>query len=99
MSTALDSTIFGPLFTDAEISALLTDDAYLQAMVEVEIALARSEARLGIIPATAGEQITSALQANKIDLSALIKGTMRSGFPVIALVQELKRIAGPEGGA
>ena len=99
MITALDSAIFGQLFTDAEISALLTDDAYLRAMVAVEIALARAEARLGIIPSTAAEQITSAVQANKIDISALTKGTMRSGFPIIALVQELRRIAGPEAGA
>src|SRR5919106_6915742 len=99
MTNALDSAIFGPLFTDAEISALLTDDAYLGAMVEVEIALARAEARLGIIPSTAAEQITRAVQANKIDISALTKGTMRSGFPIIALVQELRTMAGPQGGA
>jgi 3-carboxy-cis,cis-muconate cycloisomerase len=99
MTTALDSAIFGPLFTDGEISALLTDDAYLRAMVAVEIALARTEARLDIIPSTAAEQIIRTVQANKIDISALTKGTMRSGFPIIALVQELRRIAGPEGGA
>ncbi len=31
-------------------------------------------------------------------MAALAQGTMRSGFPIIALVEELRRIAGPEAG-
>ena len=48
--TPLDSAIFAPLFTDEEISALLSDGAFVRALVEVELALARAEARLGVIP-------------------------------------------------
>ncbi len=51
MATPLDSAIFGPLFTDEEIPSLLTDDAFVRALVEVEVALARAEARVGVIPA------------------------------------------------
>ena len=32
-------------------------EAYVRALVEVEIALARAEARLGVIPTSAAEQI------------------------------------------
>ncbi|MGH7828220.1 MAG: 3-carboxy-cis,cis-muconate cycloisomerase [Candidatus Binatia bacterium] len=98
MATALDSTIFGPLFADPEISALLTDEAYVRALVEVEVALARAEARLDIIPPAAAEQITGAANPANIDIAALAKGTARSGFPIIALVQELRRVVGPEAG-
>jgi 3-carboxy-cis,cis-muconate cycloisomerase len=63
--------------------------------VEVEIALAGAEARLGIIPSSAAECISQA-KANAIDVEALAKGTVRSGFPIIALVQELRRLAGPD---
>ena len=93
MPTPLDSAIFGPLFADGEISDLLTDHAFVRALVEVEIALARAEARAGVIPAKAAEQIAKAT-ADRVDIEALTRGTLRSGFPIIALVQELRKQVG-----
>jgi 3-carboxy-cis,cis-muconate cycloisomerase len=95
MATPLDSAIFGPLFTDDEISSLLSDDAFVRELVEVEVALARAEARAGVIPEKAAEQIGKVI-ADKIDRAALAKGTVRSGFPIIALVQELRKQVGPD---
>jgi len=96
MTTALDSQIFGPLFTDAEIVELLSDEAYVRALVRVETALARAEARVGVIPQAAAEQISSSADSTRIDIGALAKGTVRSGFPIIALVQEMRRLVGAE---
>ena len=90
MTTPLDSAIFGPLFSDAEISVLLTDEAFVRALVDVEKALARAEARVGVIAANCAEAIGKT-SADKIDLTALTKGTASSGFPIIALVQELRK--------
>jgi 3-carboxy-cis,cis-muconate cycloisomerase len=94
MPTALDSRIFGPLFGDSEINELLSERAYVRALVEVEGALARAEARVGVIPQAAAEQILKAADPNKIDIESLSRGTVRSGFPIIALVQELRRLVG-----
>lgn len=96
MTNTLDSQIFGPLFSDAEIGALLSDDAYVRALVAVETALARAEASVGVIPEAAAQQISSAADPKKIDIGALAKGTLRSGFPIIPLVQEIRRLVGPE---
>jgi 3-carboxy-cis,cis-muconate cycloisomerase len=93
MATPLDSAIFKPLFTDDDISALLSDAALVRALVEVEIALARAEARVGVIPPKAAEQIAK-VSAEKVDIAALTQGTLRSGFPIIALVQELRKQVG-----
>jgi 3-carboxy-cis,cis-muconate cycloisomerase len=98
MATALDSTIFGPLFIDSEIAQFFTDDAYVRALVEVETALARAEGRVGVIPQSAAEEISRAIDVKKIDLQAVSKGTVRSGFPIIALVQELRKAVGAEAG-
>jgi 3-carboxy-cis,cis-muconate cycloisomerase len=95
MSTPLDSAIFKPLFSDDEISALLSDAAFVRALVDVEAALARAEARAGVIPAKAAEQIAKA-SGEKVDITALTQGAVRSGFPIIALVQELRKQAGPD---
>ncbi|HEX6768590.1 MAG TPA: lyase family protein, partial [Candidatus Binatia bacterium] len=91
----LDSTIFGPLFGDEVINGLFSDQAYVRALVDVEIALARAEARVGVIPTTAADQIAAA-KADKIDIAALAKGTLRSGFPIIALVQGLRKQVGAD---
>jgi 3-carboxy-cis,cis-muconate cycloisomerase len=99
MTTTLDSKIFGPLFCDSEINDLLTEEAYVRALVEVETALARAEGRLGVIPSSAAEQISNRAQWNKIDIEALVRGTVRSGFPIIALVQELRKAVGMEAAA
>jgi 3-carboxy-cis,cis-muconate cycloisomerase len=95
MATPLDSAIFAPLFTDEEASSLLSDGAYVRALVEVEVALAHAEARVGVISAKAAEQIGK-ITADKVDLLALAQGTLRSGFPIIVLVQELRKQVGPD---
>ena len=95
MTNPLDSAIFAPLFSDTEITALLTDDAYVRALLEVEAALARAQAKVGVIPSVAAERI-SKVQAEAIDIGALTKGTIRSGFPIIALVEQLRKQSGAE---
>ncbi len=42
--------LFGPLFGDAEVAGHLSDRARLQAMLDVEAALADAEAQLGVVP-------------------------------------------------
>src|SRR5438093_10289648 len=94
MTSVRDSSIFGSLFIDEEIAELIDDNAQVRALVEVEIALARAEARVGVIPSSAAEQIAKATDPKKIDMGALAIGTARSGFPIIALVQELRKLVG-----
>lgn len=96
MTSTLDSAIFAPLFNDDEVSSLLGDVAFVRALVQVEIALALAEARVGVIPPSAAEQIAK-IQADKIDFTVLTNGTLRSGFPIIALVQELRKQVGAGG--
>jgi 3-carboxy-cis,cis-muconate cycloisomerase len=45
-----DSEIFGALWGAAEMRALFSDATRLQLMLAVEAALARAEARLGLVP-------------------------------------------------
>jgi 3-carboxy-cis,cis-muconate cycloisomerase len=95
MATPLDSDIFAGLFTDEHISRLLNDEAFVRALVEVEVALATAEARAGVIPAEAAERIRK-MSADKVEITALARGTLRSGFPIIPLVQELRRQLAPD---
>src|ERR1044071_598755 len=89
--TTLDSAILGPLFNDEEVVDLLSDESFVGKLVDVEIALARAEARLGVIPPDAGERISRARSA-EINLAVLTQGTIPSGFPIIALRSEERRV-------
>lgn len=84
---------------DVETAALFSDEAEIAAMVRVEAALARVQGRLGIIPATAAEAISRALEQVSIEPGALAEGTAQSGIPVPALVSALRRVVGGEAGA
>ena len=86
--------LFRALLDDPEVAALLGDAAQARAMVEVEIALARVQADLGVIPADAGRAIEAALADFAPDLDGLAAGTAAAGIPIPALVAQLRRAVG-----
>jgi 3-carboxy-cis,cis-muconate cycloisomerase len=92
-----DSEVFGDLFGTGEMRALFSDRQRFQAMLEVEAALARAEARLGIVPAAAAAAITRAARVEALDFAALGESTRLVGLPVVALVKALERAAGSAG--
>ena len=99
MTLALDSKILGPLFNDAEVAAILDDHAFLRAMLEVEGALARVEANLGIIPSSAGDRISEICRHLEPDPQKIGQGTQRDGVPVIALVKAIRDATGKDADA
>jgi 3-carboxy-cis,cis-muconate cycloisomerase len=93
-----DSQLFGGLYGTDEIRALFEDRRRLGFMLEVEVALARAEAAVGIIPTEAAEAIAAAADAASLDLAALGIETEKAGQPVMALAKALTQAAGPEAG-
>ena len=81
--------------TDA-MRALFGEAQAVQAMLDVEAALARVQARLGLIPAAAAQAISAAAVVERLDLAAIAAGARVTGYPVVALVKELGRAAGPQ---
>jgi 3-carboxy-cis,cis-muconate cycloisomerase len=78
--------------------AAMGEHAFLQRMLDVEAALARAQARLGIIPAEAAPAITAAADATRLDLPAMAAATRNTGYPVVGLVKQLSALAGPDAG-
>jgi 3-carboxy-cis,cis-muconate cycloisomerase len=65
-------------------------------MLDVEAALARAEARAGLVPTAAAEAITRACDANAFDVAAIGEAAAQGGNPVIPLVRELTQAVGGE---
>jgi 3-carboxy-cis,cis-muconate cycloisomerase len=89
-------TMLGGLLSDAEVAALVSDAAAVRQMLAVEVALARVQGRLGIIPQCASDDIAAAAATFEPDFAALSDGTERSGVPVIDLVEQLRAAVGGE---
>jgi 3-carboxy-cis,cis-muconate cycloisomerase len=77
------------LATTPALAALFSDESVLQAMLEFEAALARTEARHGLIPIKAADAIAAAARPSNFDVSVLADATFRSGTPAIPLVRML----------
>jgi 3-carboxy-cis,cis-muconate cycloisomerase len=88
MSTSL-SPLLAPLLSSAAMRAVCDDAAYLQHMLDFEAALARAEAAVGVIPATAVAAIEAACRSEQFDLAELAEAATRSGNLAIPLVKTL----------
>ncbi|MFZ4407990.1 MAG: 3-carboxy-cis,cis-muconate cycloisomerase [Paracraurococcus sp.] len=94
-----DSPVLGALYGTDAMRAVMGERAYLARMLEVEAALARAQARLGIVPEAAAQAITvAAADVDKLDLPALAAATRNTGYPVVGLVKQLSALAGAEAG-
>ncbi len=89
-----DSVIFGGLYGTDDMRALFSERGFVQQMLDVEAALARVEARLGIIPPPAAAAITAAAAADRVAFAELGASTRSVGYPVVGLVKALGQAAG-----
>ena len=65
-------------------------------MLEVEGALARVEAKMGVIPSSAGERISKIAGGLVLDPRQIGKAMQRDGVPVISRVKALREAVGLE---
>jgi 3-carboxy-cis,cis-muconate cycloisomerase len=86
----LDSKLYGASFSNARVAELFTDAHHIKTMLEVEAALARAQAKLGMIPKDAALEIERAAQSLEVDIAQLRAGIANDGFPVIELVRQLR---------
>ena len=84
-----DSGLLSPGWAATGTGAPLSDTAWLQAMLDVEVALARAQAGLGVIPPAAAEAVAAAARVDRLDLPGLVAGVRASANPVVALVAQL----------
>lgn len=96
-STVFDSVLFRDMFGTAEMRQVFSDQALIGRYVEAEVALARAQAKLGVIPEDAADQIQMAAARFDIDLDKLRHETEIVGYPILPLVHQLSAAAGEAG--
>ena len=86
--------LFDAYFTAPAMRAIFCDHGRVQGMLDFEAALARAEARVGVIPAEAVAAIEAACKAEFYDFPTLAMAIGSAGNSAIPLVKALgKRIA------
>jgi 3-carboxy-cis,cis-muconate cycloisomerase len=82
-------SLLGPLFRWDDVQESFSDRACLQAMLDFEAALARAEAQVGVIPASAASMIESTCAVHRFDGAALARESANAGNLVIPLIRQL----------
>ncbi|MET0709574.1 MAG: lyase family protein, partial [Tardiphaga sp.] len=85
------------MFGTAEMRAVFADDALIARYIEAEVALARAQARMGVVPQAAADAIEAASRNIQIDLDKLRRETEIVGYPILPLVHQLSEAAGEAG--
>src|SRR6202163_892802 len=96
-STVFDSALFRDMFGTAEMRAVFSDEALVGRYLETEAALARAQARAGVVPQSAAEAISAAAQAVVIDFDKLRRETEIGGYPILPLVHQLSEVTSEAG--
>jgi len=88
-ATAIDSTVFRHIFSSELMRQVFSDENRVQCYLDIEAALALVQARLGLIPERAAEEIAAKCTLDIIDMSRLKSQTELIGYPVLPVVQQL----------
>ena len=88
-STAHESIMFKDLLGSDEMRNIFSDGTTIEAYLEVERALAKVQAYLGLIPKAAAEAIVKHAQLENINLARYEQRTQVVGAPILPVVEEI----------
>ena len=96
-TTVFDSLLFRDAFSTEAMRRVFSDKSLICRYAEVEVALAKAEARCGVIPKEAARDIAERTDTASLDLEALRHETDIVGYPILPLVHQMARQCGEAG--
>lgn len=93
------SSVFSQNWFHQPAVAIWTDASAIRAWIDVEIALAQSQANLGLIPGDAAHAIASALADVQIDEARLVADIAHTMHPFVPLLRQLEAHCGEPSAA
>ena len=95
-ASMIDSAYFRDLYGTAHMREIFSDERRFASWLETEVALARAEARVGVIPSAAAVRIGAAARVENLDVAAMKAEYDRVGFPIMPLVHQLAKACDAE---
>ena len=90
----IDSRIFGHLWSTPESHSIFDEDARVRRWVDVLIALAQSQAEIGLIPTKVAEEIAELAQCD-LPIESIAEATRTTGHSTLGLIQVLQGLLSP----
>jgi 3-carboxy-cis,cis-muconate cycloisomerase len=91
-ASIIDSRIFRGIFTSDAMRQVWSDENRTQKYLDIERALATVQARLGLIPQAACDEIVSHCSLDQIDMDRLRQQTERIGYPILGVVTQINQL-------
>jgi 3-carboxy-cis,cis-muconate cycloisomerase len=96
-TTVFDSILFRDAFGTPAMREVFSDFSLITRYAEVEVALAKAEARCGVIPVEAAEAIAKRTNVAALDFDLLRSETDIVGYPILPLVHQMAKQCGDAG--
>ena len=81
-----------------DFDQIFEERSVFQSYLDVEVALAKAQAKIGVIPEWAADIITEKAQIGNINMDAVHEGLLKTGHPLVPLIWELDRVCGEKAG-
>lgn len=95
-ATLFDSPYYRDQFSTPQMRAIFDDTARFTSWLAFEAALARAQAKVGLIPQDAAQAITAAAQVDMLDPDAMQAHFAKVGFAIVPLVKQLGAACPPD---
>lgn len=95
-SSIIDSNYYRDMFGTAEMREVFSDKARLQAWIDTEIALAKAQVQLDIIPQGIDTELEKSAKIEKLNVDEMKTDFDRVGFPILPFVKQLNRVCDAE---
>ena len=97
MATRLsDSLQYAHLWGSSEMALIFEEERRLQSWLDILVALARVQARHGVIPEQAVAAIAESARADRLDLDYVAAETRRTSHSMLGLIHGLERVLGED---
>lgn len=96
-SHILDFLILGNNFSTSEMRQIWSEQNRLEKQVQVEVALAKAQGELGVIPADVAETIISKADASKLSLEQLAQEAAKAKHSLMSTINALQKQVGDAG--
>ncbi|WP_436775320.1 3-carboxy-cis,cis-muconate cycloisomerase [Yinghuangia sp. YIM S09857] len=83
----IDAGLLSPVRAGTPVEAAVSDRAWLAAMLAAEAALARAQARLGVVPPDAADVISAVARSAELDVRQLALAARETANPIVGLVR------------
>jgi adenylosuccinate lyase len=97
-SSVFDSELLQHLWSTEELRAIFSESSRIQKWLDYEVALARSQAELGMIPLAAAVELASKAIISSLDITAVASEVRRTKHPLVPALRAVQNLCSKENG-